>query len=65
MNDGVTVCIGVLRSIFDHLEDKKRIALSDLDTSELLEVLHPYARVVGQYFAGLSADQLRNFRGWS
>lgn len=63
MNDGVTVCIGVLRSIFDHLEDKKHIALGDLETSELVEVLNPYARVVGQYFAGLSADQLRNFRG--
>jgi DGQHR domain-containing protein len=41
MNDGVTVCINALRSIFHHLQNVKRIRLSDLDNNELVEAIAP------------------------
>lgn len=62
MNDGVTVCINVLRSIFNHLEDVKRVRLSDLENKEILKAVEPYARSVGGYFASLSGEQMIQFR---
>jgi DGQHR domain-containing protein len=62
MNDGVTVCINVLRSILNHLQAVRRIPLPTLSHDELVEVLLPYARRVGQYFAALSAEQVAQFR---
>jgi DNA sulfur modification protein DndB len=62
MNDGVTVCINVLKSIFVHLEEKKHLKLADLGDSELVEVLQPYAQRVGRYFSSLTPDQVRQFR---
>ena len=62
MNDGVTVCINVLRSIFYHLAEVKRIRLSDLGNSELVEAVEPLARLVGKHFASLSSEQMKQFR---
>jgi DGQHR domain-containing protein len=62
MNDGVTVCINALKSIFHHLQTVKRVNFADLDDNELVEAITPLARKVGQYFAGLSATQMSQFR---
>jgi hypothetical protein len=62
MNDGVTVCINVLRGIFHHLQTKKHMLLSDLENQELVEAVQPMARQVGKFFAALPADQVSQFR---
>jgi len=62
MNDGVTVSINVLRSIFYHLQTVKRISLATLDDEELVKVIEPWARIVGKHFASLSPDQMIQFR---
>jgi DGQHR domain-containing protein len=62
MNDGVTVCINVLRSIFHHLQTKKRVQLADLDEQELIEVTSSWAAHVGKYFASMTPDQMVQFR---
>ena len=62
MNDGVTVCINVLRSICHHLQTVKHIKLSDLDDHELVEVVRPYSKLVGQHFASLTPNQVAQFR---
>lgn len=62
MNDGVTVCVGVLRSVFAHLEEKKRVKLAELDNDELLEITKPWGLKIGRFFGSLSAEQLRQFR---
>lgn len=62
MNDGVTVCTNLLRSIFFHLESVKRIKLADLDDEEVVEAITPLAELVGQYFGSMSAEQMALFR---
>jgi DNA sulfur modification protein DndB len=62
MNDGVTVCINALRSIFQYLASVKRIKLTDLGNDELVEVVEPLARLVGKHFASLTAEQMKQFR---
>lgn len=62
MNDGVTVCINVLRSIFHHLQLVKHIKLAELDDHELVEVVKPYAVHVGKYFSSLGPEQMVYFR---
>jgi DNA sulfur modification protein DndB len=62
MNDGVTVCINVLRSIFYHLQNVKRIALATLGDNELVELIEPWARMVGKLFASFSPEQMAQFR---
>jgi DGQHR domain-containing protein len=62
MNDGVSVCMGVLRAVFQHLSDKKRIKLIQLSTSELLERLAPFGVALGEHFASYSAEQRGQFR---
>ena len=62
MNDGVTVCINVLRSMFYHLQNVKRISLGALDDQELVGLIEPWARMVGKYFASLSSEQMAQFR---
>lgn len=62
MNDGITVCVNVLRSAFHHLQVVKRIPLSQLSATELVEVLEPYGRAVGQYFATRTLEQMTQFR---
>jgi DGQHR domain-containing protein len=62
MNDGVTVCINLLRNIFLHLQTKQHINLTDLEDHELVELIIPWATRVGKYFASLTADQIAFFR---
>jgi len=62
MNDGITVCTNLLRSIFNHLQSKQHIKLSDLDDRELIELISPWAKRVGKYFASLTPDQIQLFR---
>jgi DNA sulfur modification protein DndB len=62
MNDGVTVCINVLRSVLYHLQNSKRIRLSTLSSSELIEVITPWAKIVGKHFATLTPEQMIQFR---
>jgi DNA sulfur modification protein DndB len=62
MNDGVTVCTNVLRSIFYHLQNVRRIQLADLDDDELVEAITPLAKLVGRHFANMSAEQMIQFR---
>jgi DNA sulfur modification protein DndB len=62
MNDGATVCINALRSILHHLQTDKRIPLGTLDNRELIEVIEPWAKIVGRYFALLTPEQMIQFR---
>lgn len=62
MNDGVTVCINGLRSILAHLQVSKRISLGTLDNKELVEVIEPWARIVGKYFSSMTPEQMIVFR---
>jgi len=48
MNDGVTACINVLRSVFQHLL-KNGIDLVRLNDQELFEQVKPYALVLSNY----------------
>ena len=60
MNDGVTVCINVLRSVLFHLRSFSN--LSFLDDEELIELLRPFAIALGDHFARMSADDRLEFR---
>jgi DGQHR domain-containing protein len=62
MNDGVTVCINVLRSIVHHLYQVKQIPLTSLETRELVEVIAPWGKKVGQFFGSLTHEQMVQFR---
>jgi hypothetical protein len=59
MNDGVITCVNVLRSVFQHLVDKRLVRL---DNEDLFEVLQRYALALGQYLGGLSEQERRTFR---
>ncbi len=60
MNDGVTVCIRMLRSVLDHLDHDGRVGA--LDDKDLVARLDPYAKAIGAYFARMSAEKRRRFR---
>jgi DNA sulfur modification protein DndB len=62
MNDGVTVCINVLRSIVQHIQSKQRSHLSDLEDHELAELIKPWGALVGKFFGALTTDQVALFR---
>jgi len=62
MNDGVTVCINVLRSVLQHLDETKRRSLLNLDDKELCENIRPFGLALGQYFGSLTAAQMSAFR---
>jgi len=61
MNDGVTACINVLRSVLQHLaaSGEKLVRLDDEDLAERLAI---YGNVLGQYFASLSVEERKSFR---
>ena len=62
MNDTVTACIGVLKSVVQYLELGK-LRLRDLDNDEMLKTLAPYGAAIGKYFAGLNEDERKVLRG--
>jgi DGQHR domain-containing protein len=59
MNDGVITCISVLRSVIEHLDNKKLI---HFDNEDLFEVLKKYALAVGAYLGGFSEQERKVFR---
>ena len=59
MNDGVITCISVLRSVIDHLDNKKLVRFDDED---LFEVLKKYASAVGAYLGTFSEQDRKMFR---
>jgi len=60
MNDGIAVCLGVLRSVFEHLG--KKIALVRISDDELAREIRPYGETLGEYFGSLSDEARSNFR---
>ena len=62
MNDGITVCIGVLRSVLRHLAHDKRLHLIHMGNSELLDVLKPFGEALGSYFGELAPREQEAFR---
>jgi DNA sulfur modification protein DndB len=59
MNDGVITCLNVLRSVFQHLSNRKLI---DFDNDDLSEVLNKYAIALGEYLGSLSEQERKTFR---
>jgi len=62
MNDGITTCINVLRNVIQHLDDIKRKQLIRLDNEDLVAVVIPFAKALGNYFAGMTGDERKGFR---
>ena len=61
MNDGVAVCIGVLRAVFQHLISLG-VRPNSLDNGKLLDFLERYGIALGQYFGSLSPEKRQVFR---
>jgi len=61
MNDGVTVCIAVLRSVFEHLSGKG-LTLIRLNTDELVDSLRPFGLALGEFLGSLGPDERKGFR---
>lgn len=64
MNDGVTICMSVLRSVFQHLEGRG-LRLTTLTSDELVSEIRPFADALGNYLGGLSSEERLRFRGGS
>ncbi len=61
MNDSVTACINVLRSVLTHL-DKTGANSRGLSNNDLNALLAPYARSVTTYFGNLSIEDRKRYR---
>lgn len=61
MNDGVTTCINVLRSVFDHFRRSGR-NLVTLDDEDLFSLVSPYGSALGDYFASFNEEERKSFR---
>lgn len=61
MNDSISACVNVLRSVFLHIDahDERLIRLDDED---LLAAIRPYGKAVGEYLASLSTEGRKMFR---
>ncbi len=59
MNDGVTTCIMVLRSVFQQHESSKLIAL---DNEDLFAYIQKYSNALGAYFAKFTEQDRKMFR---
>jgi DNA sulfur modification protein DndB len=59
MNNGVTICLNVLRSVMEHLGYAK---LGTLDNDELISRLEPFAKCLGNHFVRMSLDNRQKFR---
>lgn len=60
MNDGVTVCLGVLKSVLAHLSSK--LPVLRLTDDELVRELMPFALGLGKYFSEFSIERRDAFR---
>ena len=61
MSDGITVCINVLRSVFQHLENNG-LKLRHLTDEELFKKVDDHATALATYFAYLDYDARKTFR---
>lgn len=61
MNDGVTTCLNVLRSVFQHI-DSQGTRLIHLDDEDLCDCVKGYGEALGRYFASLSEQERKRFR---
>lgn len=61
MNDGITVCLNVMRSVVEHL-DRGTPRLTTLTSKEVRDRLRPYAEALGNYFTSMSTEQRIAFR---
>ena len=59
MNNGVTICLNVMRSVMEHIGHSH---LLNLDNNELVSRLNPYAKCLGSYFARMTTDERQRFR---
>lgn len=59
MNNGVTICLNVMRTVMEHLGYGH---LCTLDNEELAARLDPYGRCLGNYFARMSHEDKQRFR---
>jgi DGQHR domain-containing protein len=62
MNDGVTVCLTVLKSVFEHLESGSS-RLMHLGDQEIVDRIRPFGMTLGRYLADFTPDERRGFRG--
>jgi len=61
MNDGVVVCIDVLKHVFRHLSDKG-YHLVDLTDDELIDAIKPFGEVLGNFLGGFTKNKRLSFR---
>lgn len=61
MNDSITACINVLKSVLMHLEQHGR-NMHNLTADELVEAVEPYASELGRYFGNLTLDERKRYR---
>ncbi len=61
MNDGVTACVNVLRSVFVHLAEQGH-KLVHLDSEDLFAVIRKYGEELGAYFGSFTEQDRRAFR---
>jgi DNA sulfur modification protein DndB len=61
MNDSVTACINVLKSVLNHLEQNGE-KLHYLSDAGLVEAVSPYAAVLGSYFGNLTFEERKRYR---
>ncbi|MCC3372492.1 DGQHR domain-containing protein [Cohnella sp. REN36] len=61
MNDGITTCLNVLKSVFQYL-DSKGYRLLRLDNESLFEHVQHYAETLGNYFGSLNEIERKRFR---
>jgi DNA sulfur modification protein DndB len=59
MNNGVTICLNVLRSVMEHIGYG---SLRTLDNNDLTVRLSPFANSLGGYLGRMSQDERRRFR---
>ena len=62
MNDGVAICIGVLRNVFQHIAKKEGISVVGVTDKELIGLIEPYGAALGEYFGNMSNDARLLFR---
>lgn len=61
MNDSITACINVLKSVMVHLEQNGR-NLHELTPSELVEAVQPYALELSHYFGNMGLEDRKRYR---
>lgn len=61
MNDSLTACINVLKSVLLHLEQSGR-NLHELTSDEVVDAVEPYASELARYFGRLTLDERKRFR---